>query len=323
METISCFISYSWDSDKHIQWVINLASNLQENGVITYLDQWDVHPGLDLMNYMEKSIRESKFVILICTPSFADKANEGQGGVGYEKNIVTGEIFHNASSPEKFIPILRTGTPQNALPSYLKSRKYVDFRDDKKFRTSFDELLRHLLGAYKYKRPQLGTKPRLSSDNTKPTISFKFKEIYQFANSREGMNLSRDSAEDFTREWINKYDDIDFRFFKTAYLFAHNRDGMKLNRQDAEDFALDWTENCSDKDFRIFQKVYLFAYSKEGMNINRQDAEDFAMDWIEKYYKKNFQVFSEAYLFAYSREGLKYYRQDAEKFAFEQIHKQD
>lgn len=322
MKTISCFISYSRDSDEHILWVIHLANKLQENGVTTYLDLWDVHPGKDLMKYMETSIRESKFVILVCTPSFAGKANEGRGGVGYEKSIVTGEIFYGAGSSEKFVPILRTGTPQIALPSYLKARKYVDFRNDKRFRSSLEELLRHFLGVPKYKRPQLGAKPKLSSDKVKLPIAFKFKDIYQFANSPEGMNLSRDSAEDFTREWIDKYNDMDFRIFKAAYLFAHNLDGMNLRHQDAEDFAIEWIEQYYDKDFRVFRKVYLFAYNKDGMNLTRQDAEDFAIEWMEKYSDKDFQVFSEAYLFAYSREGLYYNHQAAEDFAFEQISKQ-
>ena len=318
---VTCFISYSWDTEEHKQWVIKLSTSLQENGVKTYIDQWDVHPGADLIQYMEESIRESNYVILVCTPSFANKANKGQGGVGYEKSIVTGEIFHGASSPGKFVPILRSGTPQNSLPSYLKNRKYVDFSDDKRFRTSFEELLRHLLGVPKHKRPQLGTKPKLSADTIKPTMSFKFKEIYQFANSREGMYLSRDSAEDFTREWIEKYYDKDFKIFKVAYLFAHDIDGMRLSHQDAEDFAIEWIEQYYDKDFRVFQKVYLFAYKKDGMNLTRQDAEDFAIEWIEQYSYKDFQVFSEAYLFARSREGLFYTHQAAEDFAFEQISK--
>src|SRR5712692_1160770 len=91
-----CFLSYSWDSEEHRAWVRRLASDLVENGVEVLLDQWDVAPGDDLTAYMESSIRESDCVLLICTPSFPRKANEGHGGVGYEKTIVTGELFHSA-----------------------------------------------------------------------------------------------------------------------------------------------------------------------------------------------------------------------------------
>ena len=85
------------------------------------LDKWDLKPGADLLQYMESSVRESDFVLLVCTPRFAAKANSGAGGVGYEKRVVTGELFHG-SPEEKFIPILLSGSPAEALPSYLKSK---------------------------------------------------------------------------------------------------------------------------------------------------------------------------------------------------------
>ena len=71
----------------------------------TNFDQWDVHPGMDLTHYMATQIREANYVLLICTPNFAKKADAGLGGVGYETTIVTGEIFHNMN-PKKFIPLL-------------------------------------------------------------------------------------------------------------------------------------------------------------------------------------------------------------------------
>lgn len=73
------------------------------------------------------------------------KVNTGQGGVGYEKNIVTGEIFEGISSSKKFVPILRKRSPIDSLPSYLKSRIFIDFRDDKTFDLNLDELIIILL----------------------------------------------------------------------------------------------------------------------------------------------------------------------------------
>jgi len=73
------------------------------------------------------------------------KVNTGQGGVGYEKNIVTGEIFEDISSSKKFVPILRKRSPIDSLLSYLKSRIFIDFRDDKTFDLNLDELIIILL----------------------------------------------------------------------------------------------------------------------------------------------------------------------------------
>ena len=156
----SCFISYSWDSDAHKDWVRNLATALKKNGIETRLDQWNVRLGTDLPLYMETSIRESDYVLLICTPKFAEKADAGKGGVGYEKTIVTGEIFQGVERC-KFIPLLRYGSPRKALPAYLKSKAFADFRDDNTFQKSLKEVLHHIFNEPEFSEPELGKKPSL------------------------------------------------------------------------------------------------------------------------------------------------------------------
>jgi TIR domain-containing protein len=169
MPNPKAFISYSWDTPSHRAWVRQLAVRLQENGIIVLLDEWDIHPGADVTNYMETSVRESAFVLLVCTPAFAQRANGSKGGVGYEKAIVTGEIFSGSALPGKYVPVLRSGGPTESLPSYLKSRIFVDFRKDADFDGSFEILLRHLLDIPRYVRPPLGPEPRLSTlENTGP-----------------------------------------------------------------------------------------------------------------------------------------------------------
>ncbi len=164
MDTPTCFISYSWDGEEHKKWVRSLAEKLQHSGVWIYLDQWDLNPGASLTSYMESKIREADYVLLICTPRFAKKANDDIGGVGYEKSIVTGEIFYNISSPEKFVPLVREGAPADSLPSYLKPKVFIDFRDDSKINERLEELLRHILKKPKYVRPELGAPPDLKPE---------------------------------------------------------------------------------------------------------------------------------------------------------------
>jgi uncharacterized C2H2 Zn-finger protein len=165
-----CFISYSWDSREHKKWVVGFAEQLQQNGVEVLLDQWDLKPGLDVLNYMEASIRDSDFVLLVCTPEFAEKANSGTGGTGYEKSIVTGELFYHISSPTKFVPILRRGSPEEALPSYLKSKVYVDFRGDEDFQEDMEQLLRHLHDMPRFSRPPLGPKPSFTTQRSESRL---------------------------------------------------------------------------------------------------------------------------------------------------------
>jgi hypothetical protein len=88
-----CFVSYSKDDEEHEEWVRKLATTLQKNGVNTALDQWDGYSGMDLINYMETSIRESNFVLMVCTTTYKEKADAGRGGVGYEKMVRTVQGF--------------------------------------------------------------------------------------------------------------------------------------------------------------------------------------------------------------------------------------
>lgn len=122
------------------------------------IDEWDTEPGTDLPTWMETSIRESDFVAIICTPRYADRANSRAGGVGYEKSIITAAIFAGFAAESKFVPLLRSGAPTSALPSYLLGRRYIDFRNDARLAEAFEELARHLWNE-RHPRPVRGEKP--------------------------------------------------------------------------------------------------------------------------------------------------------------------
>jgi len=158
MASPTCFISYSWEDEAHTKWVRILAEDLINNGVFVNLDQWDLHFGEDITHYMETCIRECDFILLICTPTFTEKANNEKGGVGYEKRIVTGEIYQGTHSSIKFVPIIRKGET-SSLPSYLKSSFFLDFRGDEAYESNLEALLRHIYKKPKYVRPPLGPKP--------------------------------------------------------------------------------------------------------------------------------------------------------------------
>lgn len=45
MSAPKLFISYSWSSPEHEQWVVDLAAELRESGVDVILDKWDLKEG--------------------------------------------------------------------------------------------------------------------------------------------------------------------------------------------------------------------------------------------------------------------------------------
>lgn len=151
------FISYSHDSASHKQWVLEFATTLRNRGVDAILDQWDLKPGDDLPHFMEQSLETADFAVMVCTKKYVAKANAGEGGVGYEKMIMTSSSLSKISD-SKVIPIIReNGEPK--VPTFLKTKLYVDFNKDEDIEYSLDELLRRLLNAPLYKKPVIGQSP--------------------------------------------------------------------------------------------------------------------------------------------------------------------
>ena len=84
-------MSYSHDDRDHKAWVAALATRLRDKGVDVILDQWDLGFGDDVPKFMEKGVRASRYVLMVCTEAYVKKADDGKGGVGYEAMIVTGQ----------------------------------------------------------------------------------------------------------------------------------------------------------------------------------------------------------------------------------------
>ncbi|MDK2742563.1 MAG: TIR domain-containing protein [Nitrospira sp. BO4] len=145
MSNPKAFLSYTWEDEAHREWVRSLAAQLRTDGIETILDRWHAIPGDQLPQFMESSVRDSDFVLLICTPSYRNKSNARKGGVGYEGDIMTGEVFVSGNR-RKFIPLLRKGLWEEAAPSWLLGTFYIDFSEDSYFQSSYLHLSSRLLG---------------------------------------------------------------------------------------------------------------------------------------------------------------------------------
>ena len=118
MQSPKVFASYSHDSDEHKEWVLKLSCKLRESEVDVILDQWDLGPGDDITLFMENGVRDSDRVLVICTDTYVRKANAGEGGVGYERLIVTAQLAQDLGT-KKFIPIIRQSSGDEKTPTFL------------------------------------------------------------------------------------------------------------------------------------------------------------------------------------------------------------
>ena len=142
------FISYSWDSTDHKAWVRRLAEDLRARGITIWLDQFDLRLGDSITAFMERAVTEADYVLLVCTENFGRKANERHGGVGYEQAIVTSELLDSNPAPGRFVCILRQGAPSQSLPIYMRSRLWLDCRDDSAYPMALDQVIEHVLGGH-------------------------------------------------------------------------------------------------------------------------------------------------------------------------------
>lgn len=160
------FISYTWDSDTHKQWVLELATRLRGSGVEVILDRWHLNIGMDRLRFMEQAVAQSERVLLIGTANFATKASQRKGGVGWEASVITAELADDLSQA-KFIPILREGEFSSSFPSWLKSRIGADLRGDPYSKDAFNTLLQELHDEA-LAPPPVGPKPSFSTSVRRP-----------------------------------------------------------------------------------------------------------------------------------------------------------
>lgn len=155
--TPKVFISYSYDSETHQKWVEQLATMLRTDGIDTILDIWTLHPGDPITEFMEKGIRDSDFVLIICTEKYKNKSDARVGGVGYEDAIISSDMFSN-SNYRKYIPILKSEDYSAAMPTTLHSKRFINLSNEDNFSASYRDLLLTLFGR-RLLAPPIGKAP--------------------------------------------------------------------------------------------------------------------------------------------------------------------
>jgi len=217
------FISYSWTNPEHEQWVIDLATELRQSGVDVILDKWDLKEGHDPIAFMEKMVTdpEIKKVVIVCDRIYAEKADSRRGGVGTETQIISKEVYDKVQQ-DKFVVVVaekdESGKPY--LPTYYRSRIYIDLSEPDNYTENFERLLRWIYDKPIYIKPELGKKPLFLSDNEQislgTTVSFKRavdalknSKPYAFGSLNEYFEIFAQNLEKFRIKKCNgEFDDV-------------------------------------------------------------------------------------------------------------------
>lgn len=274
-ESNKIFISYSWTTKKHEDWVEELAIRLRENGIDVRLDKWDLKDGNNVYEFMESMVKSDEInkVLIICDKGYKIKADEKKGGVGTETQIITPEIYNNVKQ-EKFIPIIaeRDDDGKAQIPILLKSLKYIDMSNDENYENGFEQLLRNLYNRPLHRKPELGKAPAwLYEDETEHSKTRNAVRSLQTAikdNKRIEFN-STQFVDDFLQQLdVYLIDSID-PGIEFDDVVAKMIEDMKPLRDD----YVDYLENlCSvDEGFDIdviaelFERMYPLTKHRNGM----------------------------------------------------------
>jgi len=155
--TEEVFISYSHDSPEHIRTVLELSNRLREDGVDCVLDQYETSPPKGWPRWMETKIRESRYVILVCTEIYYNrvmgKEEQGVGhGVKWEGNLIYQQLYDAGSVNTRFVPMVFRSGDKRFVPDPVRgSTIHTLDRPD-----GYDKLYAQLTGTPVVPKPPLG-----------------------------------------------------------------------------------------------------------------------------------------------------------------------
>lgn len=288
METKKVFISYSWGIQEHQEKVRELGTRLMNDGIDVVLDQWSLKDGHDLNFFMESIVNDNTInkVLIISDKNYSSKADNRKGGVGTEAQILTPEIYGNTKQ-EKFIPIVFERDEENKpyLPTFLKTRKYIDLSSEEYHEEEYENLVRNILEAPQIRKPKLGKIPSYITEekqhDSKTYFHLKSLDNQLNKNPLKANSLTNDFLEDFSENlWNFQLKNTPKTIREFGELLVDNLTSYKEMRDDYIQFLLKVTkvEYNLDVDILIkfFEKSSLYKKPKDfGENIRSYHEADF------------------------------------------------
>jgi tetratricopeptide (TPR) repeat protein len=151
------FISYSHNSDEHIDRVLALSNRLRQDGIACILDQYETSPPEGWTRWMDRNIRDADFVLMICTETYYRRVmlNEEPGkglGVKWEGKLILQHIYNADSLNTTFIPVLFEYSKRGDIPTPLQDATYYPVDTER----GDEDLYRRLTNQPRVEIPDVG-----------------------------------------------------------------------------------------------------------------------------------------------------------------------
>jgi hypothetical protein len=131
---------------------------LRVNGIDARLDMWHLRSGMDVAQFMCNEIALAERVLIVSNEEYAQRADGRLGGVGWEAQLISGDLLTRTADDRKYLVIARTRDLRVGVPMFLKSKLMIHWPDDAKDATCRELLLRELYGKLPTE-PPLGPPP--------------------------------------------------------------------------------------------------------------------------------------------------------------------
>lgn len=151
------FISYCQESVEFSDKVLEFSNRLRDEGIDAILDQYEESPKEGWPRWMENSIRDSQFVLVVCTQEYLNrlsgKVAKGVGrGAKWESNIIYQHLYNDDTLNERFIPIAFQRADLDFIPVPLQGTTHYDISNP----TRYERLYWRLRGVSLAQKPELG-----------------------------------------------------------------------------------------------------------------------------------------------------------------------
>jgi hypothetical protein len=139
------FISYSQDSDEHMERVLSLADRLRASGVDAMIDQYVHDPEDGWQVWTETQMRDADLVLVVCTKTYLKRAERREEpGIGHgaiwEISVGYVLLYNQGMKNKKFVPVVFTQSDRAYIPLPLQSYTNYCIADDKGYLELYSRL---------------------------------------------------------------------------------------------------------------------------------------------------------------------------------------
>jgi TIR domain len=172
MKASKVFISYTHDSDSHMNRVFELSERLRSDGVDSSIDQYEVSPPEGWPAWMRRQIKQADFVLVICSENYLkryERSEElGKGaGAKWEGGIIGQELYEAEGRNTKFIPVVFAPDDVKHIPVEMRGGTHYVLDSDARY----EDLYGHLTEQPKTVKRELGELRQLPPIGTQRTVS--------------------------------------------------------------------------------------------------------------------------------------------------------